>query len=193
MHASKLLFALGLTAGVHGLPDTDSQDATETIRIAPKRPSPSQKSAVDAAVKSFETNGAESDHWLDSVAGLSEEQIEVMLEVKAALRAAKAAGAVAGAENDDWQNDKREEADSEICWPGAAGMPTGDCPGMMKDTTNRRDTNDLAMLQDDWTRWACTRGVQWACMYPEFDERDTPDDSDEVCPRSNSTTYCSSD
>ena len=41
-----------------------------------------------------------------------------------------------------------------------------------EDHHDERSLAAQAMAADDWTHWACTRGVQWACQYPDFDKRD---------------------
>ena len=50
------------------------------------------------------------------------------------------------------------------------------------------DAGSLGKAADDWTRWACTRGVQWACQYPDFGERDL-DASPQHAPPTNCGYY----
>ena len=42
----------------------------------------------------------------------------------------------------------------------------------------KRDTTSADILMSDWTRWACSRGVQWACQYPEYPPLDKREDNE---------------
>ena len=196
MRASKLLLALGLTAGTLALPDDGVPGQVDTGNAAkgphghwPLGPPGRRDEATQTKDTTSVTDRAEAKAKHDPA---------VPPNAKVSPPEEKAVHPAGS--GDLPQHPPRDKPYNPLdpgCWDkhqsgpneprqvskensGMDGMPPIDppCKGhtspppKFKDHHEERSLVIPAMADDDWTHWACSRGVQWACQYPDIDKRD---------------------